>query len=242
VRVQRIAAPELGQELADLELEVVGQRLRGEERLLDLELRLPLAVDEVEQVRLAAEVAVHGAEQRQLRLLKGEAAPARVVFAELEPLDLVVPYGRGTRRGVDHQRDVDQARHCGPGAVGRRAGRRSRLCLEISQGLVERRAPGRLAGLLEQSRLYVLERAHGVGELLPDLAVLGAQLRYLIAERFHLGGGRLGLRRARSGPKEQRRSPRAPEPMLLVGEHVHPPLRAPRARRSRGSFEAGSSG
>ena len=57
-------------------LEAEGQHARGDERLLELEARLALGIEEVDQVDLAIEVRIDGAEQRQLQVGEIEAAPA----------------------------------------------------------------------------------------------------------------------------------------------------------------------
>ena len=147
MRVLRVDAPELGEHLTELELEAVlvqpERELRGGgERLLHLEGRLSLGIDEVDQVRLAGEVRVDRAEEGELRLLEGEAALVRVVGAALERLELVVvrgrpaagdeqvegrleePQGGLTRKRTLEERSRDRAR---PGLAERPCDRREAL-------------------------------------------------------------------------------------------------------------------
>src|SRR5690606_29766378 len=135
VGMLRVDAPELAEEEPELELRAAlvereGQARGGDERLLELEARLALGIELVEQVHLAREERVDGALQRQLRLLQREAALTRVVAAALQDLEALAAGLRPAGRHHAVEREVEElepsAAQRERGAIARRAGGRRR--------------------------------------------------------------------------------------------------------------------
>ena len=109
----RIEPPELGEELADLELQAVRQRGGGRVDLLELDDRLAFRRDLQDDVRLTAEVGIDRALEDDLDVLNGEAALRRVVAARLEGADIARGRSAGGEEAV--QREVEVVLPAGAG-------------------------------------------------------------------------------------------------------------------------------
>ncbi len=119
VRMGRVDAAELGEEVAALQLQIRGQRRGREVRLLELDV-----VRRIDDVSFGGEVRIDGARERELRLLEREAAPLRIVSAPLQALDLAVARGRAADGEERVERHVDELDLGVPDFTGEEARRR----------------------------------------------------------------------------------------------------------------------
>src|SRR5690606_8541094 len=102
VRVQLVDAPEFREGVAALELKP-RQEQRTQEGFFELNSLLGRY-----EVSFPREVRLQRAGERELGLLQGEAAAARIVVAELEPLKFVVGGSRRAEHGHDIERQINQ--------------------------------------------------------------------------------------------------------------------------------------
>src|SRR5580765_2943740 len=98
MRMLRILAPELGEKLSELQLQICRQRRRERVRFLELNTGLSVRLNFEDNVAESLEVGIDGTVQRDLGIGNGESVDLRIVVTALDGTDVLGSRQPGIRQ------------------------------------------------------------------------------------------------------------------------------------------------